>query len=144
MASLEIEGFDELNAALRRIGNIPEKVKATALDKMAEVALEKIRSTGTAMGVRDPDSNVHILDKLKTSKAKVTDTGGYEDITFSGSRRRGKTTTRNAEIAFVNEYGKTGQPARPFIGQAMTRNEAEIADPGIEVLGDWIEQEFTK
>lgn len=144
MARLEIEGFDELDAALKRIGNVPDSVKTQALDAMAAVAKEKIRATGEAMGVRDPDSNVHILDKLTTTKAKLTESGGREDVTFSGSRRRGNTTTRNSEIAFVNEYGKQGQPARPFIGQAMTRNEKEIAAPGIEILGDWIEKEFDK
>ena len=144
MAKLELTGFDELNDALRRIGNVPTNVKVEALDKMAAVALDKIRSTGESMGVRDPDSSVHILDKLTTTKAKTTEAGGYEDVTFSGSRRRGKTTTRNAEIAFVNEYGKRGQTARPFIGQAMTRNEQAIADPGMDVLGDWIEKEFSK
>lgn len=144
MANLEISGFDELNAAIRRIGTLPPSVKTEALDKMAAVALNKIRSTGETMGVRDPESGVHILDKLTTTKAKTTETGGYEDVTFSGSRKRGKTTTRNAEIAFVNEYGKTGQPARPFVGQAMTRNENAIADPGIDVIGDWIEKEFNK
>lgn len=144
MARLELEGFDELDAALKRIGNVPDSVKTQALDAMAAVAKEKIRATGEAMGVRDPDSNVHILDKLTTTKAKLTESGGHEDVTFSGSRRRGNTTTRNSEIAFVNEYGKQGQPARPFIGQAMTRNEKEIAAPGIEILGDWIEKEFDK
>lgn len=144
MASLEISGIDELNAALRRLGNIPETVKAEMLDKMAAVAMEKIRSTGEAMGVKDQESGTHIVDKLRTTKAKMTEAGGYEDITFSGSRRRGKKSTRNAEIAFLNEYGKAGQPARPFVGQAMTRNETEITDPGVEVLGNWMENEFTK
>ena len=82
------------------------------------------------MGVRDPESEVHILDKISKAKAKLTASGGYQEITFSGSRRRGNTTTRNAEIAFVNEYGKRGQQPRPFIGQAMTANEEQIAAAG--------------
>lgn len=144
MATLELYGFDGLQDALERIGEIPFDVTSEALNGMAEVAMDKIRSTGEAMGVRDPESDTHILDKIKPSKAKKTDSGGYLNISFSGSRKRGKTTTRNAEIAFVNEYGKRGQPARPFIGTAMSRSEDEITVPAEKVIGDWIEQEFSR
>lgn len=144
MARLEIEGFDELNAAFSRIADIPESVTGRALDAMAAVALPAIRRSGESLDVRDPDSAVHILDTLTTNKPKFNKSGGYEDITFSGTRLRGKTRTRNAEIAFINEYGKRGQPARPFIGRAMNETEKKIADAGGEVLGDWIENEFTK
>ena len=142
MATLELQGFDDLEDAFRRISEIPFDVTAEALDAMAAVAADAIRSTGESMGVRDPESDVHILDKIKRGKAKKTDDGGYADITFAGSRTRNGRTTRNAEIAFVNEYGKRGQAARPFIGLAMTQNEKTIQDPAEEVIGDWIEKTF--
>lgn len=142
MASLELTGFDDLEAALRRISEIPWPVTESALDAMAEVALPEIKSKGEAMGVRDPESNVHILDQLKRKKAKQDKSGGHEDITFSGSRQRGGSRTRNAEIAFINEYGKRGQAARPFIGQAMTQNAEKITEPAERILGDWIENNF--
>ena len=144
MARLEISGLDGLEEAMKRISEIPPAVKTDALGAMADVAAAEIRLSGESMGVRDPDSDVHILDKIKKAKPKLNAFGGYQDITFSGSRRRGKTRTRNAEIAFVNEYGKRGQPARPFIGQAMTKNEEKIAAAGGDVLGDWIEKEFSE
>lgn len=142
MATLEIQGMDELNAALGRIGTLPPEVKTRALNQMADAARAAIKRSGESMGVRDRESDVHILDKITTSKPKLSESGGSEDITFSGSRRRGNTTTRNAEIAFINEYGKRGQPARPFIGKAMNENEERIAAAGGEVLGAWIENEF--
>ena len=142
MATLELTGFDDLEDAFRRISEIPFDVTAEALDAMAAVAADAIRSTGESMGVRDPESDVHILDRVKPRKPKKTTEGGYEMISFTGTRRRGNTTTRNAEIAFVNEYGKKGQPARPFIGTAMSRNEEAISDPAEKVIGDWIETKF--
>lgn len=142
MATLELTGFDDLEDAFRRISEIPFDVTAEALDAMAAVAADAIRSTGESMGVRDPDSDVHILDRIKPRKPKKTTEGGYEMISFTGTRRRGNTTTRNAEIAFVNEYGKKGQPARPFIGTAMNRNADRIQDQAEKVIGDWIENEF--
>jgi len=144
MASLELQGFEDLDQVFNRIADIPFSVTAEALDGMAEVAMAKVKSTGESMGVRDPESSEHILDKLKRNKAKKTDFGGYETITFSGSRTRGNTKTRNAEIAFVNEYGKRNQPARPFIGRAMSENEDEIYAPGEKTVGDWIETEWTR
>lgn len=142
MATLELNGFRDLEDAFKRISEIPFSVTEDALDAMAEVAKEKIRSTGESMGVRDPESDVHILDKLKRSKAKQTQDGGYENITFSGSRTRHGNSTRNAEIAFVNEYGKRGQAARPFIGTAMNKNAEAIQNQADKIIGDWIEKEF--
>ena len=144
MATLEISGFDSLEDAFKRIAEIPFSVTEDALDAMAEVAMGKIRSTGESMGVRDPESDVHILDKLKRNKAKQTQEGGYETITFSGTRTRHGSKTRNAEIAFINEYGKRNQPARPFIGRAMTEHEDAIYAPAEKIVGDWIEDEWTK
>ena len=144
MATLELLGFESLDDAFRRTADIPDSVTTEALDAMADVAVKKIRASGEAMGVRDPESDVHILDKIQPTKARLSDSGGYVDITFSGSRTRGRTRTRNAEIAFVNEYGKRGQPARPFIGKAMTQGEGQISAPGEKIVGDWIEKEFAK
>lgn len=144
MATLELQGFEGLEDAMRRIAEIPFPVTEEALGAMAEVAADKIRSTGESMGVRDPESEIHILDQITRSKAKQTNSGGYADITFKGSRLRHGTRTRNAEIAFVNEYGKRGQQARPFIGRAMTQNEEAIQEAGEKVIGEWIETEFAR
>ena len=145
MASLELQGFDSLEDAYQSIADIPFAVTADALDAMAEVAMAKIKAQGETMGVRDPESSVHILDKITHRKPKQTESGGYALITFTGSRTRGRgTVTRNAEIAFVNEYGKRGQRARPFIGLAMTQNEDEILAPAEKIVGDWIETTFTQ
>ena len=144
MGKLQLEGFEDLNDALKRISDIPQRVTDDALKAMASVAAVRIRATGEAMGVKDPESSVHILDRIKQGKPKKTASGGYADVTFSGTRTRSGRKTRNAEIAFVNEYGKRGQPARPFIGTAMARGEQQITAAGEEIVGDWIEKEWKK
>ena len=145
MATLELHGLDELNDALRRIGEIPFEVTAEALDGMGAVAAEKIRQEGAGMGIRDPESDVHILDKVRPQKAKQTEDGGFENITFYGTRTRGRgTKTRNAEIAFIQEYGKRGQPARPFIGTALRQYEDAITAPAEKTIGGWIEKEWNQ
>ena len=113
-----------------------------ALNAMADVAERKIKECGEAMGVRDPDSDEHILDSIRTGKPKITNSGGSVVINFQGTRWRGNWGTRNAEIAFINEYGRRGQRARPFMGQAMTKDERAIVDAGAEVIGDWIDKAY--
>lgn len=142
MARLEISGMDELNEAFGRISEIPDSVTTRALNDMAEIAAKVIKLSGESMGVRDPESSVHILDKIKPTKAKLTESGGYQYITFTGTRPRGKKREKNAVIAFVNEYGTRNQDARPFIGKAMTSKDEKIAAAGGEVIGDWLEKTF--
>lgn len=146
MANLKFSGSDQLNEAFSKIHDMPFSVTEQALDAMAEVAASEIRSTGSYMGVRDEKSDVHILDKIVTKKAKKTEDGGRKAITFDGTRSRGRNgiKTRNAEIAFVNEYGKRGQPARPFIRTALEKNSEKISEPGEKIIGDWIEENFNK
>lgn len=140
MAQITLEGLDELASMFRDLGEIPWEVISEALDAMAAVAQQKVRASGESMGVRDPESQVHVLDKITRTKPKQTENGGRCDVTFRGTRTRGRTRTREAEIAFVNEYGKRGQPARPFIRQAAEQGADEIAAPGEKIIGDWFEK----
>lgn len=142
MATVEVQGFADLDKMFKDLGEIPFEVTSAALDAMAAEAESAVYQTGMAMGVRDPESSVHILDKLRHSKPKQTEDGGVAYVTFSGSRTRGNTRTRNAEIAFVNEYGKQGQPARPFIRQAAEQYADQIAAPGEKIIGTWQEKTF--
>lgn len=144
MAHVELVGFAELDGVFKRLGDIPWDVTNAALNKMGAVGADAVRSTGRAMGVHDPESKVHILDHVIHTKPKQTEDGGVCYVTFKGSRRRGNTKTRNAEIAFVNEYGKEGQAARPFVRQAGEQYGDEIAAPGEKDIGDWMEKTFTE
>ena len=147
MADVVLTGFDELQDAFKAISSIPFTVTRQALDGMAEVAEDKIRATGESMGVRDPDPNVteHILDNISHSRPKQTEDGGKAFITFLGSRQRGNTITRNAAIAYINEYGAPhrGITARPFISTGMAKNEKEITAPAEEIIGGWIEKTYS-
>lgn len=144
MARFSCTGYDELNAAYAELQDIPQAVTGGVLEAMGEVAMERVRETGEAMGVRDPKSNEHILDKLKLSKPVYTKDGGYLRVTYSGSRLRGKTKTQNSEIAYINEFGKRGQPARPFMKTALRQHEDEIAEAGAAKLSAWQKSIFEK
>ena len=144
MSTIQVLGLDELLQAFGNISEIPATVKDKALKEMSKKAAERVKSQGETMRVRDMESSEHILDEISVISPKLTESGGYADITFNGSRRRGNTTTRNAAIAYINEFGKSSQPARPFIGTAMSQNADEITATGADILGDWIENEYKK
>lgn len=144
MAQINLAGINAIDEMFSNLREVPWSVTSEALDAMAEAAEDQVRKSGTALGVRDPESNVHILDKITHTKPKKTASGGSSDVTFSGTRTRGRTRTRNAEIAFINEYGKRGQDPRPFIRQAAEQGADAIAAPGEKIVGDWFEKAASK
>ena len=141
---LDLTGFDDLINAFDNISDFPEEVTEKALRAMEEIAADAIKQSGQHYGIRDPESTVHVLDSVKINKPKKTPTGGYADVTFDGSRTRHGKQTRNAEIAFINEYGKHNQQARPFVGEAMNKSAEKIVQAGADVIGEWIENEFSR
>lgn len=60
-------------------------------------------------------------------KLKVKGASRAIYVSPKGTRSDGN-KRRNAEVAFVNEYGKAGQPARPFINTANEKS----ADAAVE------------
>lgn len=144
MPRLELTGMDDLLKAFENISQVPDSVVDRALTEMETIAADEIKSSGERYRIRDQESNVHILDNIKINKPKRTENGGYADVTFSGSRTRHGNNTRNAEIAFINEYGKRNQQARPFIGEAMNKKAKEIVQAGADIVTEWMEKEFNK
>lgn len=140
---LEVSGIDELDAAFRRLGDVPETVTAAACRAGGEIAAELIRKKGEAMRIRS-DKPPHILDRIKIGKFTKTDDGGYVDVYFSGTQRSspGAKPVSNGRIAFENEYGNTHQQARPFVAPAIAEGEEVIAQAMANILGEWMENTF--
>lgn len=140
MASFMCYGPDELASALNKISDIPEEVKIDALKAGGEIIAAEQKKVGEEKGIRDPNSNVHILDKIKVNKPKIKRYSASVSITFSGNRKRGKTKTRNAEIAFFNEFGTKEMPARPFISVANAKAKEKAIKAIADVIHDYIEK----
>ena len=121
MAEFSCNGLDELLLSLQEIAAIPEEVQDEMLQAGADVVAQAQREKVKAYGIYDGSSPRHVADTIKPGRVKLKKGQRVIYVTPAGSRRRGKTVTRNAEILFVNEYGKRGQKARPAIRDA---NEA--------------------
>ena len=56
-------------------------------------------------------------------------------ITPQGTNDNGE---RNAAVAFINEYGKRGQPARPFIATANEAAATAAAEAAAEIYDEFL------
>ena len=88
-----------------------------------------------AYGIYDRESTQHVADSIRPGKVKLKKGERVIYVSPTGKRKRGNTETRNAEILFVNEFGKKGQSARPAVhdaneasAEATTRAEFEVYD----------------
>ena len=70
-------------------------------------------------------------------KLKVKMAGKALYVYPNGSRCDGS-RRRVTEVAFVNEFGKEGQPARPFIGTANARKGDEAVKAAAEVYDKFL------
>lgn len=134
MARFSVDGLDGLEDLFWHIRDIPYWVLEEMLDKQADVVVAAQRKTAASM-LDGPYNKRAVQKAIKKGKTKRTRDGLVKHITFSGKQHG----VRLAEIAFVNEYGKRGQPARPFI---LTANEqcADAARTAAEqIFDDWIE-----
>ena len=75
-----------------------------------------------------------VARSVTRKKPRITKTGASEVITFKGTQHG----NRLGEIAFVNEFGKKGQPARQLIRKANDESANPAADAAREVLDEFL------
>ena len=146
MAEFMTNGLVDLSDFFDKLGIIPDDVQADMLNAEADIVEKAQLAQGKSMGVHRTGVT---LTSIQKGKVFNPERGKAIKITFEGNN---DADTRNAEVAFLNEYGvyRDGishnrrkavkgkeQPARPFIRLA---NE-EAADPAVEaaakIFGDW-------
>ena len=134
MAEFDVSGLDDLMLRLQDVADLPETVQDAMLDAQADVVLQAQQSA--AQAIADTGQTARSLRKSKPRTRKGVRS---ISITFAGSRKRGDTTTRNAKIAFVNEYGKKGVPARNFIRKANEQSAAASTQAAASVYDQYLQ-----
>lgn len=134
MAEFDVSGLDDLMLSLQDVADLPETVQDAMLDAQANVVLQAQQLA--AQAIADTGQTARSLRKSKPRTRKGVRS---ISITFAGSRKRGDTTTRNAEIAFVNEYGKKGVPARNFIRKANEQSAAASTQAAASVYDQYLQ-----
>lgn len=142
MARVEFSGIDELSLSLKEIAELPDEVIDAMLDARADVVVAAQRQAAKRM-LKGPYVTNETARSIKKGKPKLR--GGHRVlyVTPTGSRKRGRAkAVRNAEIAFINEYGTRKIPARNFIrtanescADAATAAEFEVYSRYLEKKG---------
>ena len=137
-------GLQDYMKCLQKITEIPKDTLLEMVDSKAEVTEEAMVFTaGTELKTGPGGASggnwgkYYTGDTARSVRRKRPRmnkrTGPYADITFEGTQHG----NRNGEVAFVNEYGKKNQPARPFIRHALESSANESTTAAAKVLFDW-------
>ena len=128
-----VKGAKELANVLNKVAEIPPDAQEKMIDAMADIFAEGQEYTAATM-LQGPYYRGDVASAIKKNKLKRGKSGPYKDIVFKGMAHG----NRIAEIAFVNEYGKKSQPARPFIKTANTISDRPSLEAGFSAYDKWL------
>lgn len=116
MAKAQVKLPENFLTRLSRLGDRTDEIIPRVLEAGGEVVLDKVRANLAAVVGRDTKeesrSTGELVSALGLSPAKLDRDGNYNvKVGFAELRRDGRS---NAMVANVLEYGKSGQPAKPF------------------------------
>jgi len=132
MASFTTHGLDELELSLAEIAAMPDAVLGNMLDAMATV-VEKAQKQSAQTILAGPHSKGITAGAFKRKNKKRASVEIVPDGMRSDGNKR-----RIAEVAFINEFGKRGQPARPFIATANESCADESVEAAAKVHDQWL------
>lgn len=138
MAEFGCVGLDGLILSLKEIEKIPDDIHDDILNAQADVVAAAQREKILAYGIYDGSSPVHVASSVKKGRVKIRKGERVLYVSPTGTRIRGKVKTRNAEIAFVNEFGKRGQKARPAIADANEDSATATTQAGLRIYDAWL------
>ena len=126
MAKVDIKMPDEFLEKLSKLGAQTDEISERVLEAGGEVVLAKIRSNLSAVVGKDTKvdsrSTGELERSLGMSKARVDRNGNHNiKIGFAEPRSDGGS---NATIANILEYGRHGQPAKPFLKPAKSSSKS--------------------
>ena len=126
MAKVDIKMPDDFLEKLSKLGSHTDEISERVLEAGGEVVLAKIRTNLSSVVGKDTKvdsrSTGELERSLGMSKARVDRNGNHNiKIGFAEPRSDGGS---NAKIANILEYGRHGQPAKPFLKPAKSSSKS--------------------
>lgn len=142
MAKVDIKMPDEFLERMSRLGKDFDAVAESVLETGGEVVLQKVQSNLSAVvgsGTKyEPRSTGELESALGLTPAKTDKDGNHNvKVGFAEPRSDGGS---NAKLANILEYGKHGQPAKPFLKPAKTASRQECIDAMTKALDEEVEK----
>lgn len=133
MAKLSFEGIDGLMLSLEEIADLPDDVAEAMLDAEAKIVEEASIAAGMQLGVYRTGQTLSSIRRGRMRKGRDGVRQMY--VTPQGVNDRGE---RNAAVAFVNEYGKRGQPGRPFMHLAAETAATPAVEEAAKIYDEFL------
>ena len=126
MAKVQAKLPEEFLQKLSRLGDRTDEISGRVLEAGGEVVLSKVKSNlSSVVGqgtTYEPRSTGELERSIGLSPVKLDRNGNYNiKIGFSEPRSNGGS---NAKLANIIEYGKHGQPAKPFLKPAKSATKS--------------------
>lgn len=142
MAKGEIKMPDDFLMKISTLGDKTDEIIPKVLEAGGEVVVEKVKSNLQSVigsGTKETSrATGELVSALGVTPAKLDRKGNYNvKVGFKEPRSDGES---NAKIANIIEYGKSGQPPKPFLKPA--RRAARKAS--IEAMKQRFEEEVDK
>ena len=130
MAKADFKMPEDFLLKLSMLGERTDEIVTKVLESGGEVVASKVRSNLSAVigqGTKKKDrSTGELLRSLGVSPAKQDKDGNFNvKVGFSEPRLDGGS---NAKIANILEYGKSGQPPKPFLKPAKSASKNDCID----------------
>jgi len=142
LAKVDIKMPDEFLLKVSKLGSDFDPVAEKILKAGGEVIFKRTKSNLSAVvgkGTKHESRSTGELEKaLGVTSVRLDRNGNHNiKIGFSEPRSDGES---NAKIANILEYGKHGQPAKPFLKPAKSASKSEC----ISVMKSTFEEEVKK
>lgn len=131
MADFNVEGIDSLTIGFMRKAGALDEAISDCLNVGADLLVKAQKDQAESMKIHDTGDMINSIKATKQRKDK--DGNPYVDIYPQGKDRKG---TRNAEKGFIAEYGKSDQPARPWMRTANEKANDEVQNAICETFNE--------
>lgn len=142
MAKVNMKMPEEFLMKVSKLANQTDAIIPKVLEAGGEVVLEKVKGNLQSVIGKDTKypskSTGELLSSLGLTSAKQDRNGDYNvKVGFAEPRSDGGS---NAKIANIIEYGKHGQPAKPFLKPAKSASRKSCVNTMIAKLEEEIEK----
>ncbi|HCI60306.1 MAG TPA: hypothetical protein DE313_05780 [Ruminococcus sp.] len=142
MAKVDVKMPEDFLLKLSQLGDKTDEICEKALNAGGEVVLAKVKSNLSSVIGKDAKTDSRSTGELERSlglsPVLIDDNGNANiKIGFKEPRSDGES---NAKIASIIEYGKQGQPPKPFLKSAKSSSKKACVKSMVETF----EQEIKK
>ena len=143
MARMEIKMPEDFLLKVSRLNEKTDEILPRVLEAGGQVVLERVKSNLSAVigkGTKIPSRSTGELESalgLSPAKPKRDGSGWDIKVGFAEPRSDGDS---NAKIANILEYGKSGQPPKPFLKPAKTQSRKAC----VETMKSKLDEEVRK